>query len=92
MYGGISRRWQPVRDAFGEPNLTAHGLRRTARTGWSDIGIEDRLGELMLAHMPANAVERAYNKSSRLAERREAHDRWDAHLCNLIKEEPYNVD
>jgi len=56
---------------------TAHGWRATFSTVMNDLHPGDQaVIDLMLAHVPAGAVERAYNRALHLARRREIAEEW----------------
>ncbi|SUB32817.1 prophage integrase [[Pasteurella] mairii] len=56
--------------------LTAHGMRSTARTYLTDIGIDHFVAEACLAHRTGSEVSRVYNRSNYLEARREAMQKW----------------
>jgi integrase len=61
-----------------------HDLRRTCRTGLSDLGgIPDAVAELCLNHRP-QGVAGVYDRAERLLERGRALQRWADHIDKLI--------
>ena len=59
----------------------AHGWRRTARTHAVDqLGIEKDVIKRQMGHLPDNKVDKAYDQSLRLKDRKELMDRW----CDLL--------
>jgi integrase len=67
-------------------DCTIHDLRRSAATGWARIGVPTTTIERLLNHAPATSQERihlVYNKYQYLPEKREALERWTAHLLAL---------
>ena len=79
------RRGQPLRSVY-KPMLRLkklssvggfryHDLRRTARTGWASIGIDDSLAERLLNHND-RGVQGVYNRYKYDADKRAALARW----------------
>ncbi len=64
-------------DAF-----TLHDLRRTVRTGLAALKIEPHIAERVLNHIQPG-VAGVYDRHAYLAEKREALERWAAHLESL---------
>jgi len=58
------------------PGVTVHGFRSSFRDWAAENDVSGELAELALAHIVGSAVERAYRRSDRLAERRELAERW----------------
>ncbi|HHW7449078.1 tyrosine-type recombinase/integrase [Pasteurella multocida subsp. multocida] len=56
--------------------FTSHGIRATARTYLTDIGIDHFVAEACLAHVAGDKVSRTYNRSDYLALRRDAMQKW----------------
>jgi integrase len=73
-----------LKDVTGlPPDAVIHDLRRTCRTGLSDLGgIPDAVAELCLNHRP-QGVAGVYDRSERLAERGRALQRWADHVDRL---------
>ncbi len=63
--------------------IGAHALRRSYRTGLSEIGIPEALAETMIGHARRDLVAR-YDKSVRLDMRARAQVRWEEHLAGLV--------
>ncbi|WP_443699254.1 tyrosine-type recombinase/integrase [Pseudomonas sp.] len=64
---------------LGQGEWTSHDLRKVARTGWADIGIDHLIGELLINHAMGHNV-KVYIQSDVMARKREALDRWCAYL------------
>lgn len=65
------------------PDSVIHDLRRTCRTGLSDLGgIPDAVAELCLNHRP-QGVAGVYDRAERLQERGRALQRWADHVDKL---------
>lgn len=58
---------------------TSHDLRKVARTGWADIGVDHLIGELLINHAMGHNV-KVYIQSDVMSRKREALDRWCAYL------------
>jgi len=65
---------------LGQGEWTSHDLRKVARTGWADIGIDHLIGELLINHAMGHNV-KVYIQSDVMARKREALDRWCAYLA-----------
>jgi integrase len=59
---------------------TPHDLRRTAATGMRRIGIAPDVVSLLLNHTRRDVTGRHYDHHQALPERREALNRWAAHV------------
>jgi len=72
---------------FKMERWTPHDLRRTARTGWSDVlKVDPILAEKMLGHaLPA--ILRVYDRGEQWEERVDALERWGAHLVAVVEAE-----
>jgi integrase len=70
-----------------------HDLRRTCVTGMGDLGIRGEVIELAVNHISGTrgGIAGTYNKSELLAERKEAFERWAAHVAGLVERQPANV-
>ena len=64
---------------LGQGEWTSHDLRKVARTGWADIGIDHLIGELLINHAMGHNV-KVYIQSDVMARKREALERWCAYL------------
>lgn len=68
---------------FEIPHWTLHDLRRTFRSGLTRLGIENDIAEIMLNHRP-KTLKSIYDLDPRMAARREAADRWAAHVAGIL--------
>jgi integrase len=68
--------------AFKEP-WTLHDIRRTVRTGLGGLGIAPHIAEAVLNHLPEKLI-RTYDKNRYESEKRQALDRWAAHVEALV--------
>lgn len=64
---------------LGGGEWTSHDLRKVARTGWADIGIDHLIGELLINHAMGHNV-KVYIQSDVMARKRDALEKWHAHL------------
>ncbi len=71
------------RIGFARTEHTAHGFRSMASTRLNEMGFPPDVIELQLAHAERDEVRRAYNRASRLAERRKMMQRWADYLDGL---------
>jgi integrase len=63
----------------GQGEWTSHDLRKVARTGWADIGIDHLIGELLINHAMGHNV-KVYIQSDVMSRKRDALEKWHAHL------------
>ena len=64
---------------LGKGEWTSHDLRKVARTGWADIGIDHLIGELLINHAMGHNV-KVYIQSDVMNRKRDALEKWHAHL------------
>jgi integrase len=67
-----------------------HDLRRVVRAGLAKLGVGYEVGEALLAHR-LSGVHGTYNVHDYFAEKREALQRWAAHLRTILEPPPSNV-
>ncbi len=79
--------------AIQAPYPTPHDFRRTVATGLSALGVprEDRLAVLAHAHDDVHGIH--YDRYDRLAEKRQALEKWEARVADIVgpSEAPSNV-
>src|ERR1039457_7349903 len=63
--------------------MTGHGFRAMASTCLNEQGFPPDVIELQLAHAERNEVRAAYNRASRMADRREMMQAWADYLDGL---------
>jgi len=80
---GLLGEFDPAR-APGMDKIGCHALRRSFRTGLSEVGVAFEVAEAMIAHKRGDLVAR-YDKSELWAERQAAQLRWEAHLTEVLK-------
>jgi len=64
---------------LGKGEWTSHDLRKVARTGWADLGIDHLIGELLINHAMGHNV-KVYIQSDVMSRKRDALERWHALL------------
>lgn len=64
-----------------------HDLRRTMRTGLSEIGVAPHIAELTIGHATGGLI-KVYDRFVFLAEKRDALNRWAEHVAVLVGEKP----
>lgn len=64
---------------LGQGEWTSHDLRKLARTGWADLGIDHLIGELLINHAMGHNV-KVYIQSDVMSRKRDALEKWHAHL------------
>ncbi len=63
--------------------MTGHGFRAMASTCLNEQGFPPDVIELQLAHAERNEVRAAYNRASRMADRRKMMQAWADYLDGL---------
>jgi integrase len=85
---GWSKLIQPLRRAAAARGLvktwTLHDLRRSARSAWPTLGVDERVCEALLNHTPADALLVAYDRRDFLAEKTQALEKWATAIENAI--------
>ncbi len=80
-----------ARPTLGLDHFRVHDLRRTVATGMAVLGISPHTISLVLDHISATkgtVTGAVYIKYSFDREKREALERWVAHLSHLLKQAP----
>jgi integrase len=65
--------------ALGKGEWSSHDLRKLARTGWADLGIDFLIGEMLINHAMGHNVQ-AYIHTTVEERKRAALELWHAHL------------
>lgn len=68
---------------YGTDEMTGHGFRAMASTCLNELGCHPDAIELQLAHAERNKVRAAYNRATRLVERRKMMQVWADYLDTL---------
>jgi integrase len=71
------------RMGFAQDEMTGHGFRAMASTLLNEQGFPPDIIELQLAHQERNKVRAAYNRATRLPERRKMMQAWADYLDGL---------
>jgi integrase len=82
-----------AQDGGSLPHWTVHDLRRSAATHMAELGIQPHIIEAILNHVSGHkaGVAGIYNRASYDREKRQALDRWAAHLMALVEGRASNV-
>jgi integrase len=77
----------------GVTGWVVHDIRRTVATGMADIGVQPHVIEAVLNHQSGakRGVAGVYNRSTYAVEKRQAVDRWAAHLISIVEDRPGKV-
>jgi integrase len=67
-----------------------HDLRRTARSGLSELGIRPDIGERILGHV-IGGVAGIYDRGSYEPQMRHALESWAAHVASIVNPSPDKV-
>jgi integrase len=75
------------------PDWTLHDLRRTAATGMGELRVPPNIIEMVLNHQSGHkgGIAGIYNHAVNGTERREALDKWGAHVMALVTKRPFVV-
>jgi integrase len=84
---GWTQRLSNIRQTLGEPSFAFHALRRTYRTGLSELGVPFELAELMIGHARPD-LSRRYDFANLWRQRRDAQDLWEQHVTEVVGLEP----
>jgi integrase len=76
------------RMGYGKEEMTSHGFRAMASSCLNEKGIDPDVIELQLAHKERNKTRAAYNRATRLAERRAMMQTWADYLDELRAAKP----
>jgi integrase len=96
MFPGLRETSRPISDntvaaalatiGYSSKTQTAHGFRTLASTRLNEMGVNSDLIELQLAHIEGNSTRAAYNRSSRMAERKKMMQTWSDALDTMRKD------
>ncbi|WP_109310781.1 site-specific integrase [Ruegeria sp. AU67] len=81
--GGFSHIMNELRPALGNPGFGFHALRRTYRTGLEELGVRERVCELMIGHVRPDLMGR-YSAADLWEMRFEAQALWEAHIAEVV--------
>lgn len=84
-FNGAASTLRRLREAMEKRQpFTLHDMRRTVRTGLSQLNVDDETAEMVIGHLPQGIV-RVYNLHDRLDQRREALARWGRHVKAVVE-------
>jgi integrase len=83
----IRPAYEGAKERSGIEDWTPHTLRKTAATCMHELGTPPHIVEAILNHSPGKLA-RTYNRYEFLKEKREALERWDARLAEILGEIP----
>jgi integrase len=91
--GGWSKVKKQLDVEMRIPPWRLHDLRRTAVTGMAELGIRPDVIELVVNHVSGRrgGIAGVYNRSELMAERKNALERWSAHVEGLATGQANNV-
>ena len=76
-------KWLHSKEVFKD-KLVAHGLRSIARSWMADKGVNFEVAERCLAHIAGNAIQKAYQRSDLLSQRRRVLTEWCGYIEKFI--------
>jgi integrase len=76
----------------GVTGWRTHDLRRTVVTGMARLGVPPHVADKILNHQSGtiSGVAAVYQKHDFLAERKDALDRWNAHVAKIVADNACN--
>lgn len=85
----LTRGFIRLREDVGAGDLTVHDLRRTGATMMAEIGVSGDVISRILNHTPPGPqVTKIYNRFDYEPQKREALERWEAHLMSIVRKRP----
>jgi integrase len=87
-FQGFSQAKRELDELSGVKDWRLHDLRRTCVSGMARLGIPPHVADKILNHQSGtiSGVAAVYQRHDFLAERREALERWGAHVANIVME------
>src|SRR5262249_10593766 len=84
----FSRAKRELDQVSGVTGWRLHDLRRTCVSGMARLGIAPHVADKILNHQAGtiSGVAAVYQRHEFLAERRDALERWGAHVANIVAE------
>jgi integrase len=64
---------------------TVHDIRRTFRSGLSEIGVQPHIAERLIGHSVGKKVQQTYDRFAYKAEMRDALLRWSEHVVSVVE-------
>jgi len=84
---GFSKAKTRLDGLMGLSDWRVHDIRRTVRTGLSQLGVQDRIAEMTIGHT-VQGLHKVYDQHRFIDERREALERWERHLIGIVEGQP----
>ena len=84
-----TRSWKDIKGSLNHPYLhhltewRLHDIRRTVRSKLAELGVPREVARKIVNHEEGK-VDRIYNRHEYMAEKREALEKWERHLAELI--------
>jgi integrase len=80
-----------IRETSGVKTFRLHDVRRTVRTRLAGLGVDERVAESVLGHLPPKLVRTYSPKWADVERMRAALDRWSAELARILAAKPADV-
>ena len=87
---GTSKTKARIAKRAGVEDWRVHDIRRTVTTALGELGVPENVQRAVLGHRIAGALKH-YQRSSYALKKREALERWQAKLAEIVKAEPAAV-
>ena len=86
-FSGFSAGKRMIDEVCGVSDWRLHDLRRTCVSGMARLGVAPHVADKILNHQTGtiSGVAAVYQRHEFLAERKEALERWSAHVARLLK-------
>jgi integrase len=82
---GFSKWKKQLDELAGIEPFTLHDFRRTVRSKLAELGVPREIARKVVNHEDGK-VDRIYNRHEYMAEKREALEKWERHLMELVEE------
>jgi integrase len=89
-FSGFSKSKKRLDDLSGVHGWWIHDLRRTMRTGLAGLRVDADIAERSIGHV-IQGVRGVYDRYAYIDEKRDALDRWAAHLAAVVDPQPGRV-
>ncbi len=89
-FSGFSKSKGRLDELSGVTGWRIHDLRRTMRTGLAGLRIAPDIAERVVGHV-IGGVRGVYDRHAYADEKREALERWAAHLAGIVHPQPANI-
>jgi len=89
-FSGFSKSKRRLDELSGIRGWRIHDIRRTVRTGLAGLRIEPDVAERVIGHV-IGGVRGIYDRHAYIQEKRDAVERWAAHLAGIVDPTTANV-